>query len=238
MFTKKITLFGLAVATIALAGLTGCIKRRPERDVTLSHLSDRQPHFEQTQDDITLEARYLSAAECKRFLGKNPHKAHVIQLSVRNNGPMVWTLKKNGIDLPLLPTSTVATFFKFHRAFPITAITLLGFYHTIPGLLAMPFWAMGLPMALIVPLTGVCIAVITGTSLGIRALNRRAVRIDNETYETLARISPETLSIAPYDTTSMLLFVPRKKLQQPWDVVVRAVDAPAKMQTFTVECAC
>lgn len=199
-------------ALFILAGLsllTGCVRSPLKKNIKLKRVSSEKATYEKTTDDITVQAQVLSKKEAKKLLGTLIPDTEVIQISVTNNTPVDYELKKKYINLDILPNrilvkKLVDKKYGVSKGIQIAAVS--GF-SVVYGLFSL---ACILPC--LITYHPIFMLPITALGTGITALwSKHIATMHNtcakKTAPLLNALSPLTLSIDSSRTESMLLFV-------------------------------
>lgn len=202
--SKTISIHGLFLL-IFLSLLASCIRSPLKKNIILSPIKTEQLNFEAMIDDITVQAYKLSKKETKKLLGTTIEEVAVIQLTIKNNTPVAYEVKKKNIDLEMLPSYAVAHILKKKNKVlkeialgaAMSAVAVPSFIGYVTGCLTSS------PAITLTSLVGG----VTAATVSGKAISRSAKNAHKTTCSILQKLSPESLSLLPSTTTSMLLFV-------------------------------
>lgn len=222
------TLFVLA----GLSLLTGCIKSPLKKNILLKPITTENATYENTAQDITVQAQVLSKKETKRLLGTRIKDTDVIQITVTNNTPIAYELKKQHVDLELLSNRILAQELNmFNRTIKDIAIPAVCAAVAVPSFVGFLAGCVKSSPALGLACVGGGIGV---AALSGRAISRSAKKAQKTSYSMLRHVSPESLSILPSTTESMLLFVDNYALPNSFNVGLCPIGTPNVTHNFTV----
>lgn len=222
------TLFVLA----GLSLLTGCIRSPLKKNIQLKPIHTEKATYEKTIDQITLQAQVFSKRETKKVLGTALKNTDVIQITVTNNTPIAYELKKQHVDLELLSNRFLAQGLNtFNRKIEAIALPTVSVVIALPSLVGCIAGAVKHSPTLV-------IASVTG-GLGIATLSRQAIsratkKAHKNTYSFLRNLSAENLPILPSKTESMLLFIDTCAVPYSFHVGLCPMGTPNVTHNFTV----
>lgn len=203
--------FFTLVTFICLVGLSGCIKSPLRSHIKLKPVQHESMLDSRAPEGITVNSLLLSDYECRKLLGIVIKNTQVIQITVVNKTGELYELHKNNINLELLPLNVVTQSIKDRNK----TVKILGVEAAC---------CVGFPLA-----TGFAthcimgdgpIGLITAATIGLgiiigKTISGQRNRAAADVYSTLKKLSPDTLSIAPETTASMLLFIDRFAVTDP-----------------------
>lgn len=222
------TLFVLA----GLSLLTGCIRLPLKKNIQLKPVSSEKATYENKIDNITVQAQLLSKKETKKVLGTTLKNTDVIQVTVTNDTPVAYELKKTNIDLELLSNRFLAQELNTRNR-KIEDIAIPAVCATV----AVPSFV-GFLVGVGTSSSALALSSIAG-GIGVAALSSRAIsrstkKAHKNTYSMLRHLSAESLQILPSTTESILLFIDNYALPYSFHVGLCPLGTPNITHHFTV----
>lgn len=229
--SKTVSMYALFILA-GLSLLTGCIRSPLKKNIQLKPISSEKATYENTADDITVQAQVLSKKETKKLLGTTIKDTDVIQITVTNNTSVAYELKKHTIDLELLSNRLLAQELNSlnrtvkELAIPTVcaAVAVPSFVGFLAGI-AKSSPALGLGSVA----GGIGVAALSG-----RAISRSTKKAQKTSYSLLRHLSPESLSILPSTTESMLLFVDDYALPDTFNLGLCSIGTQNATHNFKV----
>jgi hypothetical protein len=217
----------------------------------LQNLSDQTADFSQTQQDVCVLAKTLTAQDCKKAFGNDALRLRLdenalypIQIAVHNNSERAIKLLSNNISVPLASPHSVEKILcpnvqKKQKGIAwLTAGTVAG---TIIGISVCFTGLVGFAItsffSLAVGITGIVSSILIGGACILTPLCVGIYEISNSisnVHEATKTRMHSSIAVPPRACKEMLIFVHKKDFKKSFEVALKSKNRLAKKLTFNV----
>lgn len=234
----------------AVCLLSGCLKHyAPNPIKPLNNIAD----YKKTHDQVTIQAKELSFAECQEIFGDRTKRLFVkrkpfvpIQLTIENNSDNTWLLAESMIDLPIASSKSVISRLqngRVLRTFATAGIALIAGFALceVGGMFMIPLFLGQQTLGnLLLGLFGISLAAGGAVTVGgvpiFSVVSSGNTSHENRVIKDYVQKTSlgKALIIKPGETINVLLFVLQKQFKPKFTVTLFDQHDEQRTQTFNV----